>query len=114
MEVKQLELFKDTNFDRIKTFIKEYDGWYLFDNVRNRKDFSSKTSNRYLAVCKIGRPVFSIFGEDSVEARVTASDKNAKLIGMSDYLKLAFSMRMNGNYIYNKRKGKLELKNGKD
>jgi hypothetical protein len=44
---------------------------------------------------------------------VTASDKNAKLIGLSDYLKLAFSMRMNGNYIYNKRKGKLELKNGK-
>ena len=113
MEVKQLELFKDTDFDRMKTFIKERDGWYLFDNVRDRKDFSCGTSNRYLAVCEIGRLVFRIFGEDTNEARVFPSDKNAKLIGMSDYLELALSMRMNGNYIYNKRKGKLELKNGK-
>lgn len=110
MEIKQLELFKDTDFDRIKTFIKEHDGWYLFDNVRDRKDFSCKTSNRYLAVCKIGKAVFNIFGEDTTEARVAASDKQAKLIGMSDYLKLACSMRLNGNYIYNKKKGKLELK----
>ena len=100
----------------MKTFIKEYDGWYLFDNIRDRKDFSCKTSNRYVAVCKIGTidtTVFNIFGEDCTEARVSVIDKNAKLIGMSDYLKLACSMRLNGNYIYNKRKCKLELKNGK-
>lgn len=100
----------------MKTFIKEYDGWYLFDNIRYRKDFSCKTSNRYVAVCKIGTidtTVFNIFGEDCTEARVSVIDKNAKLIGMSDYLKLACSMRLNGNYIYNKRKCKLELKNGK-
>lgn len=100
----------------MKTFIKEYDGWYLFDNIRYRKDFSCKTSNRYVAVCKIGTidtTVFNIFGEDCTEARVSVIDKKAKLIGMSDYLKLACSMRLNGNYIYNKRKCKLELKNGK-
>ena len=100
----------------MKTFIKKYNGWYLFDNISDRKDFSCKTSNRYVAVCKIGTidtTVFNIFGEDCIEARVSVIDKNAKLIGMSDYLKLACSMRLNGNYIYNKRKCKLELKNGK-
>lgn len=100
----------------MKTFIKKYNGWYLFDNIRDRKDFSFKTSNRYVAVCKIGTidtTVFNIFGEDCTEARVSVIDKKAKLIGMSDYLKLACSMRLNGNYIYNKRKCKLELKNGK-
>lgn len=100
----------------MKTFIKKYNGWYLFDNIRDRKDFSCKTSNRYVAVCKIGTidtTVFNIFGEDCTEARVSVIDKNAKLIGMSDYLKLACSMRLNGNYIYNKRKCKLELKNVK-
>lgn len=111
MEAKQLELFKQTDFDRMKTFIKEYDGWYLFDNIRDRKDFSCKTSNRYVAVCKIDTTVFKICGEDCTEARVSVIDKEAKLIGMSDYLKLACSMRLNGNYIYNKRKCKLELKN---
>lgn len=113
MEAKQLELFKETDFERMKTFIKEYEGWYLFDNVRDRKDFSCKISNRYLAVCKVGTTVFNLFGNDTTEARVAVSDKQAKLIGMSDYLKLACSMRLNGNYIYNKRKCKLELKNGK-
>jgi len=122
MEAKQLELFKETDFDRMKTFIKKHDGWYLFDNIRDRKDFSCRTSNRYVAVCRISRDlskadigatVFNIFGEDCTEARVAVSDKQAKLIGMSDYLKLACSMRLNGNYIYNKRKCKLELKNGK-
>lgn len=100
----------------MKTFIKKYNGWYLFDNIRDRKDFSCKTSNRYVAVCKIGTidtTVFNIFGEDCTEARVSVIDKKAKLIGMSDYLKLACSMRLNGNYIYNKRKCKLELKNVK-
>lgn len=112
MEAKQLELFKDTDFDKIKTFIKKYDGWYLFDNIRDRKDFSCRASNRYVAVCKkIGTTVFNVFGEDCTEARVSACDKQAKLIGMSDYLKLACSIRLNGNYIYNKKKGKLELKN---
>ena len=98
----------------MKTFIKKYNGWYLFDNIRDRKDFSCKTSNRYVAVCKIGTidtTVFNIFGEDCTEARVSVIDKKAKLIGMSDYLKLACSMMLNGNYIYNKRKCKLELKN---
>ena len=113
MEAKQLELFKETDFNRMKTFIKEYEGWYLFDNVRDRKDFSCRASNRYVAVCKAVAPVFNVFGEDSTEARVAACDKQAKLIGMSDYLKLACSMRLNGKYIYNKRKCKLELKNGK-
>lgn len=113
METKQLELFKGTNFDRIKTFIKKYDGWYLFDYIRDRKDFSCRTSNRYLAACKAETTVFKVFGEDCDETRVAACDEQAKLIGMSDYLKLAYSMRLNGNYIYNKRKGKLELKNGK-
>lgn len=94
----------------MKTFIKECDGWYLFDNVRNRKDFSFSASNRYLAVCKIGTTV-SVFGEGCDETRVRVCDKNAKLIGVSDYLKLAHSMRLNGNYIYNKKKYKLELKN---
>ena len=102
----------------MKTFIKKYNGWYLFDNIRDRKDFSCKTSNRYVAVCKIdttvfNTTVFNIFGEDCTEARVSVIDKKAKLIGMSDYLKLACSMMLNGNYIYNKRKCKLELKNGK-
>ena len=102
----------------MKTFIKKYNGWYLFDNIRDRKDFSCKTSNRYVAVCKIDTTAFdttaiNIFGEDCTEARVSVIDKKAKLIGMSDYLKLACSMRLNGNYIYNKRKCKLELKNGK-
>ena len=95
----------------MKTFIKECNGWYLFDNIRDRKDFSCKTSNRYVAVCKIDTTEFKIFGEDCTEARVSVIDKKAKLIGMSDYLKLACSMRLNGNYIYNKRKCKLELKN---
>lgn len=94
----------------MKTFIKECDGWYLFDNVRNRKDFSFSASNRYLAVCKIGTTV-SVFGEGCCETRVEACDKYAKLIGVNDYLKLAHSMRLNGNYIYNKKKCKLELKN---
>ena len=113
METKQLELFKETDFNGIKTFIKEHNGWYLFDNIRNRKDFSCKESNRYVAVCKIGKLSFEIFDSDNTQTRVASSDKQAKLIGMSDYLKLACSMRLNGNYIYNKRKGKLELKNGR-
>lgn len=113
METKQLELFKETDFNEMKTFIKKYDGWYLFDNVRYRKDFSCRTSNKYLAVCKASTTVFKVFGEDCDEIRVATCDKQAKLIGMSDYLRLAYSMRLNGNYIYNKRKGKLELKNGK-
>lgn len=112
MKVKQLELFKKTDFDETKTFIKKCDGWYLFDNIRNRKDFSCNASNRYIAVCKIGTTASAVFGEDSFETHVTPSDKQAKLIGMSDYLKLAHSMRLNGKYIYNKRKCKLELKNG--
>lgn len=110
MDAKQLKLFKETDFDRMKTFIKEYDGWYLFDNIRDRKDFSCKASNRYSAVCKVGTTVFNVFGENSTEARVATSDKQAKLIGINDYLKLAYYIRINGNYIYNKRKGKLELK----
>lgn len=113
MGTKQLELFKEIDFNGMKTFIKEYDGWYMFDNIRDRKDFCYRTSNRYLAVCKACTTVFKVFGEDCEETRVTPYDKQAKLIGMSDYLKLACSMRLNGNYIYNKRKGKLELKNGK-
>lgn len=113
MEAKQLELFKETDFERTKTFIKEYEGWYLFDNVRDRKDFSCKVSNRYLAVCRIGSPFFSVFGEDTTEARVAVSDRKATLIGMYDYLKLAHSMKVNGNYLYNKKKGKLIQKNGK-
>lgn len=113
MEAKQLELFKETDFNEMKTFIKEHNGWYLFDNIRDRKDFSCKTSNRYVAVCKIGKLSFEIFDSDSTQTCVAACDKQAKLIGMSDYLKLACSMRLNGNYIYNKRKCKLELKNGK-
>lgn len=114
METKQLELFKETDFNEMKTFIKKLDGWYLFDNIRNRKDFSCKTSNIYAAVCKIGTTgLCKVLGEDSTEARVAEGDKQAKLIGISDYLKLACSMRLNGNYIYNKKKCKLELKNGK-
>jgi len=119
METKQLELFKETDFNEMKTFIKEHDGWYLFDNIKDRKDFSCRISNRYMAVCRINRDlskvnigttVFNIFGEDCTESRVAVSDKQAKLIGMSDYLKLACFMRLNGNYIYNKKKCKLELK----
>lgn len=118
MEAKEMELFKETDFNGMKTFIKKYDEWYLFDNIRERKDFSYNTSNRYIAACKIGKPIlgipiFSIFFDDSYETRVLEKDKQAKLIGMGDYLKLAYFMRLNGNYIYNKRKGKLELKNGK-
>ena len=113
METKQLELFKETDFNVMKTFIKKNAGWYLFDNIRDRKDFSCKTSNRYLAVCNVGTTAFNLFGNDTIEARVTSSDKKAKLIGMSDYLKLACSMKLNGKYIYNKKKCKLELKNGK-
>ena len=113
METKQLELFKGTDFDRIKTFIKKYDEWYLFDNIKDRKDFSCRTSNRYLAVCKASTTVFKVFGEDCDETRVTICDKQAHLIGMHDYLKLACSMRFNGNYLYNKKMGKLKLKNGK-
>ena len=113
MEAKEMELFKKTDFNGMKTFIKKYDGWYLFDNIRDRKDFSCKTSNRYVAACKIGKLSFEIFDSYRVETRVSVADKQAKLIGMGDYLKLAYSMRLNGNYIYNKRKGKLELKNGK-
>lgn len=113
METKQLELFKETDFNGMKTFIKKYDGWYLFDNIRDRKDFSCKTSNRYVAVCKIGTTLFNVFGEGCSETRVVSCDKNAKLIGMDDYLKLASCIRINGKYVYNKRKGKLELKNGK-
>jgi plasmid maintenance system killer protein len=112
MKVKQLELFKETDFDETKTFIKKCDGWYLFDNIRNRKDFSCNASNRYRAVCHIGKGIYGIYDNESYEARVTLSDEQANLIGMSDYLKLAYSMRLNGNYIYNKRKCKLELKNG--
>ena len=96
----------------MKTFIKVYNGWYLFDNDRDRKDFSWKPSNRYQTVCYIGK-TFKVFGEGSYQTCVAACDKQAKLIGMSDYLKLACSMRLNGNYIYNKKKCKLELKNGK-
>jgi hypothetical protein len=113
METKQLELFKETDFNGMKTFIKKNNGWYLFDNIRDRKDFSCNKSNRYVAVCKIGKLSFEIFDSDNTLTRVVSNDKQAKLIGMSDYLKLACSMRLNGNYIYNKRKGKLELKNGK-
>jgi len=113
MEAKQLELFKETDFEKMKTFIKKYDGWYLFDNIRDRKNFSCMASNRYLAVCKTSTTVFKVFGEDCTEALVAACDKHAKLIGMDDYLKLACSMRLNGKYIYNKKKCKLELKNGK-
>jgi len=113
METKQLELFKETDFNGMKTFIKKYDGWYLFDNIRDRKDFSCKTSNRYVSVCKAVAPVFDLFGEGCNETRVAECDKKAKLIGMSDYLKLACLMRLNSKYIYNKKKCKLELKNGK-
>ena len=111
METKQLELFKETDFNEMKTFIKEKDGWYLFDNIRDRKDFSFKTSNRYVAVCKIGTTRVDVFGEDCCQSRVAESDRKAKLIGMNDYLKLACLMRLNGKYIYNKKKCKLELKN---
>ena len=110
MKTKQLELFKETDFNEMKTFIKECNGWYLFDNIRDRKDFSFKTSNRYVAVCKIGKLSFEIFDSDDTKTRVAACDKQAKLIGMSDYLKLACSIRLNGKYIYNKKKCKLELK----
>lgn len=113
MKTKQLELFKETDFNGMKTFIKENNGWYLFDNIRDRNDFSCNASNRYVAICKIGKSSFDIFDSDSNQTRVVSSDKQAKLIGMSDYLKLACSMRLNGNYIYNKKKCKLELKNGK-
>ena len=100
MEAKQLKLFKETDFERMKTFIKEYEGWYLFDNVRDRKDFS----------CKV---VFNLFGNDTTEARVASSDRKATPIGIFQYMDLARAIRVNSNYVYNKRKGKLELKNGK-
>ena len=106
METKQLELFKESDFNGMKTFIKKHNGWYLFDNIRDRKDFSCNKSNRYVAVCKIEKLSFEIFDSDNTQTRGVSSDKQAKLIGMSDYLKLACSMRLNGNYIYNKRKGK--------
>ena len=109
MEVKQLELFKDTDFNGMKTFIKKHGGWYLFDNIRDRKDFSANKSNRYRAVCKIGH---GIYDNESCEAHVTLGDEQAKLIGIYDYFKLACYMRING-YIYNKKKCELELKNGK-
>ena len=110
METKQLELFKETDFNEMKTFIKEHDGWYLFDDIRDRKDFSRKISNKYMAVCKTGES-FDIYDSNSIIACIIESDRKAKLIGMNDYLKLACSMRLNGNYIYNKKKCKLELKN---
>ena len=113
MEAKQLELFKEADFERMKTFIKEYEGWYLFDNVRDRKDFSCKISNRYLAVCKVGTTVFNLFGNDTTEARVASSDRKATPIGIFQYMDLARAIMVNSNYVYNKRKGKLELKNGK-
>lgn len=113
MEAKQLELFKETDFEKMKTFIKEYNGWYLFDNIMDRKDFSRSTSNKYLAVCKISKIGLDLFGGGSLETRVIPGDEEAKLIGMDDYLKLASYIRINGKYVYNKRKGKLELKNGK-
>lgn len=110
MEAKQLELFKDTDFETMKTFIKKYDGWCFFDNIKNRKNYSSKTLDKYIAVCKIGKSSFEIYDSNSTVARIIESDRKAKLIGMSDYLKLACSIRLNGNYIYNKKKCKLELK----
>ena len=113
METKQLELFKETDFSGVKTFIKEYNGWYFLDIISDRKDFSCKESNRYLAVCKVGTTVFNLFGNDTTEARVASSDKKATPIGIFQYMDLARAIRVNSNYVYNKRKGKLELKNGK-
>lgn len=114
METKQLELFKNTDFDRIKTFIKEYDGWYLFDNVKDREDFSNKTSNRYIAVCKdYGNNSIKLFGEESQEVRVCSSDIEAKLIGIFQYIVLSNAIRVNSKYVYNKKIGKLIQKNEK-
>lgn len=104
MEVKQLELFKDTDFEKKHTYIKRNGNWYLFDNIKNRTDFGNRTDNRYMMTCSI--KTNNICAQNEAESKVCYIDKEAKVIDMHDYLKLAVFLRCRGNIIYNKKLGK--------
>lgn len=104
MKAKQLELFKETDFEEKHTYIKTYEDWYLFDNIRNRTDFEVRQDNKYIMVCSTKTNY--VCEKDKMECSVCSSDNRAKLIGMHEYFKLATFLKCRGNVIYNKKLGK--------
>ena len=104
MKAKQLEIFKDSDFETKHTYIKHYDNWYLFDNVKNRTDFTVRTDNRYMAVCNTN--TCHVASREGKEAVVCPLDKAAVIIGMSEYFKVEKVIRNHG-MIFNRKLGKL-------
>ena len=108
---KELDLFKDADFAIEKrTYIKCLNNWYLFDDVKNRTNFSVKKDNCYMAACRIFDSNGEIFDASHAQCRVAKFDKKAVIVDVDRYLTVSKFLK-NKKAKFNKKLGKLIKKN---
>lgn len=80
------------------------EGWFLFDELKKRTGYNN---GRYLMVCDPSRGL--ICGSTSHRSKVQPWDKDAMILKMDEYLKLATFIKAKKR-LFNKKSGKLSHK----
>ena len=107
MNAKQLELFTDSDFEQQKTYFRTLNGWFIVDKIN--KFGLGRLSHYQMAIERVGG---LIYNEKSDQTTPFYHDQNAKRISVSDYFELSYLIRKNGEYVFNKKLGKLISKKG--
>ena len=107
MNAKQLELFTESDFEQQKTYFRTLNGWFIVDKIN--KFGLGRLSHYQMAIEKISG---LIYNEKSTQTTPLSYDQNAKKISVSDYFELSYLIRKDGEYVFNKKLGKLISKKG--
>ncbi len=108
MEIKQLELFSENDFEPQKVYLWKIKHWVIIDNL-DRSNFEATRNKHYkMIIDTIGGFVYD---ENSIQTTPMRGDKDARTLNISEYFMLAKMLKENGKYLYNKKLGKTILKN---
>ena len=104
MEVKQLELFTEADFERKKTFLKKSSHWVFIDRT-NRENFEATFKIPYDAV--VNTIDGCVYTKGSTECKPIESDKGAIPLTVKDYLMLSDVLKNRSHCRYNKKIGEI-------
>lgn len=109
-----MEIFSEKDFEPKKTYFLKKLNWFFIDDVKRTtsEDFMRSASNREKYKMVANLVSNDICASDKSETTVLVGDRTAETITVWDYLKLAYFLKYNGKYIYNKKLGKCIPKKG--
>ena len=114
MKEKQMKIFSENDFEPKKTYFLKNSNWFFVDDVKRTtsEDFMRSSSNREQYKMVANLTTKDIYASNGAETNVLIGDRTAETITVWDYLKLAYFLKYNGKYIYNKKLGKCIPKKG--